>query len=87
VDAELYGLLKLRAALRSEYLDTTATLSQELHAFAVRMDAVDAERGCDFAEEVREKARVLGKPVPLRETCALLPQVHRLATGRKRGGP
>ncbi len=66
VDAELYGLLKLRAALRGEYLDTTATLSQELRAFADRMEEVDAERGRDFAEEVREKARMLGKPVPLR---------------------
>jgi hypothetical protein len=66
VDAELYGLLKLRAVLRGEYLETTATLSQELHAFADEMDEVDAKRGRDFAEEVREKARMLGKPVPMR---------------------
>jgi hypothetical protein len=67
VDAELYGLLKLRTALRGEYLTTTATLSQELHAFAERMDEVDAERGRDYAEEVREKARMLGKPLPMRD--------------------
>ncbi|HEV2461803.1 MAG TPA: hypothetical protein VGS80_25890 [Ktedonobacterales bacterium] len=66
VDAELYGLLKLRAVLRGEYLDITATLSQELHAFANQMDEEDAKRGRDFAEEVREKARMLGKPVPIR---------------------
>jgi hypothetical protein len=66
VDAELYGLLKLRAVLRGEHLETTTTLSQELHAFAGRMDEVDAERGRDFAEEVREKARRLGRPVPMR---------------------
>jgi hypothetical protein len=65
VDAELNGLLKLRAVLRGEYLDTTATLSQELHAFADEMKEVDAKRGRDCAEEVREKARTLGKPVPL----------------------
>ena len=81
VDAELYGLLKLRAALRGEYLETTATLSQELHAFADVMDEVDARRGRDFAEEVREKARMLGKPVPLRQTCTLPQQVHRPANG------
>jgi hypothetical protein len=71
IDAELYGLLKLRAVLRGEYLETTATLSQELHAFAGRMDEVDAERGRDFAEEVREKARRLGRPVPIRSERTL----------------
>jgi hypothetical protein len=71
VDAELYGLLKLRAVLRGEYLETTATLSQELHAFAGRMDEVDAERGRDFAEEVREKARRLGRQVPIRSERTL----------------
>ncbi len=66
VDAELYGLLKLRAALRGEYLDTTATLSLELRAFAQAAEDLDATRGRDFAEEVREKARKLGRPVPMR---------------------
>lgn len=72
VDAELYGLLKLRAALRGEYLSEQTTLSQELHRFVERMEEVDAERGRDFAEEVREKARSMGKPVPLRQDRALL---------------
>ncbi len=71
VDAELYGLLKLRAALRGEYLSEQMTLSQELHRFALRMEEVDAERGRDFAEEVREKARMMGKPVPLRGDSVL----------------
>ena len=59
----------MRAALRGEYLETTTTLSQEVGAFVVHMDEVDAERGRDFAEEVREKARMLGKPVPLRDSA------------------
>jgi hypothetical protein len=37
---------------------------------------VDAERGRDFAEEVREKARMLGKPVP--------PRLHGPPIGRTR---
>jgi hypothetical protein len=72
VDAELYGLLKLRAVLRGEYLETTATLSQELRAFADEMDEVDAKRGRDFAEEVCEKARMLGNPVPIRQDMVAL---------------
>lgn len=81
VDAELYGLLKLRAALRGEYLDITATLSQELRAFADHMEEVDAERGRDFAEEVREKARMLGKPVPLRAYSILAPTALSMQAG------
>jgi hypothetical protein len=71
VDAELYGLLKLRAVLRGEYLDASATLSQELRAFAERMDEVDVERCRDFTEEVREKARLLGRAVPRRGDAPL----------------
>jgi hypothetical protein len=77
VDAELYGLLKLRTVLRGEYLETTATLSQELHAFADRMEEVDADKGRDFAEEVREKARMLGKPVPRRGDALMKPRQGR----------
>jgi hypothetical protein len=66
VDAELYGLLKLRAALRGEYLEETATLGLEVRKFVTRMEDMDAEKGRDFAEEVREKARRMGKPVPIR---------------------
>jgi hypothetical protein len=36
------------------------------------MDEVDADKQRDFAEEVREKARMLGKPLPPRfDTAAL----------------
>ena len=66
VDAELYGLIKLRAALRGEYLDETATLGLEVRDFVQRMEEVDTEKGRDFAEEVREKARRMGKVVPMR---------------------
>ena len=66
VDAELYGLFKLRAALRGEHLEETATLSLELRDFSRCMEEVDQQKGRDFAEEVREKARQMGKPVPLR---------------------
>jgi hypothetical protein len=81
VDAELYGLLKLRAVLRGEYLDTTATLSQELRAFADERDEVDAKRGRDFAEEVREKARMLGKPVPMQAASDSVPRTR--GSGRR----
>ena len=36
------------------------------------MDEVDAERGRDYAEEVREKARMLGKPLPMRDESKTL---------------
>jgi hypothetical protein len=66
VDAELYGLFKLRAALRGEYLEETATLGLEVRDFVRRMNEVDAEKVREFADEVREKARCMGKPVPPR---------------------
>jgi hypothetical protein len=64
IDAELYGLFKLRSVLCGRQLDETLTLSLELRAFAERMDAVDLERKRDYFEEVREKARMLGRAVP-----------------------
>jgi hypothetical protein len=64
IDAELYGLLKLRSVLCDRQLDETLTLSLELRAFAERMDAVDLERQRDYYESVREKARMLGRAVP-----------------------
>jgi hypothetical protein len=66
IDAELYGLLKLRSVLRGRQLDDTLTLSLELRAFAERMHAVDLERQRDYYESVREKARMLGRAVPIR---------------------
>jgi hypothetical protein len=73
VDAELYGLLKLRTVVMGKYLSYKTTLSQELAAFAKRMDEVDHAKRRDYAEEVREKARMLGKPVPMRPISTLPP--------------
>jgi hypothetical protein len=57
--------------------DTTAALSQELRAFADEMDEVDAKRGRAFAEEVREKARMMGKPVPLQAEAVAVRRTQR----------
>jgi hypothetical protein len=64
IDAELYGLFKLRSVLCDRQMDETMTLSLELRAFAERMDAVDQQRERDYYEAVREKARMLGRAVP-----------------------
>ena len=66
IDAELHGLFKLRLVLCKRQRDETLTLSVELRAFSQRMDAVDLTRERDYYEVVREKARVLGKAVPVR---------------------
>jgi hypothetical protein len=71
IDAELYGLFKLRSVLNERQHSRTLTLSIELRDFATRMDAVDLERQRDYYEEVREKARMLGQPVPIRSSEAL----------------
>jgi hypothetical protein len=65
IDAELYGLFKLRSVLRGRQMDETLTLSLELRAFAEQMDAVDLDRERDYCEGVREKARMLGRAVPI----------------------
>lgn len=65
IDAELYGLFKLRSVLCERQMDETLTLSLELRAFSERMDAVDLERERDYYEVVREKARTLGRAVPI----------------------
>ena len=83
IDAEIYGFFKLRAAHRGEYLGHTVTLSQELHAFHDRMEEIDMDKGRDFAEEVREKARLLGKPVPMRPLSTLPPISERPKQTRK----
>lgn len=74
VDAELYGLLKLRAALREEYLSAEAELADELGDFLIRMVELDVEKGRNFAEEVREKARMLGKSIPMRLPGTTVPR-------------
>jgi hypothetical protein len=71
IDAELYGLFKLRSVIASRQQHDTLTLSQELGAFARRMEEVDAEKDRDYYEEVREKARMLGRAVPIRSRSVL----------------
>jgi hypothetical protein len=51
--------------LSERQLDETLTLSLELRAFSEQMDAVDLERGRDYYETVREKARMLGRAMPI----------------------
>ena len=63
-----------------EYLDKTATLSQEVRRFVEEMDEVDAGLRRDFVEEVREKARMMGKPVPMRPEGVL--SVKRQGSGK-----
>jgi len=71
IDAELYGLFKLRSVLRAQQHLPQLTLSTELRDFALRMEELDSERARDYYDEVREKARMLGRPVPLQ--AAFLP--------------
>ena len=78
IDAELYGLFKLRSVLCGRQKDETLTLSLELRAFAEQMDAVDLGRERDYYEEVREKARMLGHAVPPSKTAIKsLQHMHR----------
>jgi hypothetical protein len=58
----------LSRPLGGKYLATIATLSQERRAFAEQMEEMDTKRGRGFAEEVREKARQMGKPIPMKST-------------------
>jgi hypothetical protein len=65
IDAEIRGLLKTRAMLRGVYLHGAVTLTDEVVDFDQRMEQWDKDRGTDFYEEVRERARMAGKPLPL----------------------
>ncbi len=71
IDAELYGLFKLRSVLCERQQEEGITLSLELRAFARAMEEIDERRGREYDEEVREKARMLGRPVPLHTTGPL----------------
>jgi hypothetical protein len=72
IDAELYGLFKLRSVICGRQDEEALTLSLELRAFVVRTEEADVERGRDYYEEVREKARMLGRPVPPRAAGLVL---------------
>ncbi|MBA3824248.1 MAG: hypothetical protein H0X24_10195 [Ktedonobacterales bacterium] len=64
IDAEIRGLLVSRAMLRGSYLKAPAEISRELEAFDERIADWDADRGRNFAEDVRERARMAGKKLP-----------------------
>jgi hypothetical protein len=67
IDAEIHRLFKLRTVVMGRYLSYKTTLSQDLAAFAKRVEEGDHAKGRDYAEAVREKARMLGKPVAMRQ--------------------
>jgi hypothetical protein len=51
--------------LRAQQHLPQLTLSTEQRDFALRMEEVDSERARDYYDEVREKARMLGRAVPM----------------------
>ncbi|MBA3822769.1 MAG: hypothetical protein H0X24_02550, partial [Ktedonobacterales bacterium] len=66
IDAEIRGMLVTRAMLRGSYLDAPASLPGELVAFQERITEWDAHVGRVFSEDVRERARMSGKQVPMK---------------------
>jgi len=70
VDAEALRALQVGAALRGEYLDEAAPPGLEVRDVVRHMEEVDAAKGREFGEKARKKARMLGKPVPLRDESA-----------------
>lgn len=66
IDAEIYGLLKLRSVIHRRQMDQTLSLSMELRAFVQDIeDWIEQTGREDYWREVREKARGLGQPVPI----------------------
>jgi hypothetical protein len=89
LDAEVYGLLKLRSVLRGAQLDDTLTIQQEMAAFYVRLQERDKELDDDkvqrFPNEVREKARMMGKAVPLLRSALPPPKLRKPKSKHKLG--
>src|SRR5262249_2691610 len=77
LDAEIYGMLKLRTVLRGEHLDDQVTWRNELSHLSARFHEIDKERERDYAQEVREKARSMGRAVPLLRQQSLLPRLDK----------
>ena len=71
IDAQIRGYLVSRAVLREVYMAGPANLSRELESFDEHMAEWEQEKGSDFAEEVRERARMMGKKVPYRDPVVL----------------
>ena len=65
IDAELFGLLVTRAMLRQAYTAPQLQVLDELAHYADGVDAWAEARGKNFAELVRERARMAGKPLPI----------------------
>nr|MBA3822786.1 hypothetical protein [Ktedonobacterales bacterium] len=65
IDAEIYGLLKLRSVIHGHHQKPGIDLLHEALDFLEAMADVDERKGRDYEEEVREKARSLGRGVPL----------------------
>nr|MBA3827226.1 hypothetical protein [Ktedonobacterales bacterium] len=63
IDAEIYGLLKLRSVIHGHYQTRGIDLLHEALVFLETMADIDEEKGRDYEEEVREKARSLGRGV------------------------
>ena len=72
IDADLYRRFNLRPAVCEWQLQACVTLPLELRAFATGLEAADATHRRDYEEELREKTRVLGRPVPLLDTPFIL---------------
>jgi hypothetical protein len=64
IDAELYGLFKLRSVICERHLLPRVALGLEVGDFVARMHEIDEDIERDYHEEVREKARMTGRPVP-----------------------
>ncbi|MBA3824182.1 MAG: hypothetical protein H0X24_09850 [Ktedonobacterales bacterium] len=80
LDAEVRGLLVSLATQRGAYLKAPASLAQEVAAFLERIAERDQGRGRDFAEDVRERARMAGKKLPYKAPLEF-PKVVRGAKG------
>jgi hypothetical protein len=63
--AEAYGMLITIAMLRGSYLHVPAELPRELEALEDWADGWQEQRALPFADAVRERARMLGKALPL----------------------
>lgn len=70
---QMYGLLKSVAVQRGTYLEGDADLWMELTYVGDCFQQIQQEQGVLFADEVRERARMMGKPLPL-QPKTLLPK-------------
>jgi hypothetical protein len=71
IDVEIRGWLITRAMVRGAYRPGPASLSAELRHFEQWADEYAKKKpGLNFAEEVRERARLAGLPVPYKSPIA-----------------